>query len=71
MKPQALQFNLVTGLFEIRYKHLCRRSCRLHLSNCLMGARVTLIVPASQPGWEEMENLKGNLKTIERKFERK
>ena len=23
--------------------------------------RVTLVVPACQPGWEEMENLRGNL----------
>ena len=24
--------------------------------------RVTLVVPACQPGWEEMENLRGNLR---------
>ena len=26
--------------------------------------RVALIVPACQPGWEEMENLRGNLVSI-------
>ena len=27
--------------------------------------RLALIVPACQPGWEEMENLRGNLKKFE------
>ena len=27
--------------------------------------RVTLIVPACQPGWEEMKNLRGNLRKLE------
>ena len=26
--------------------------------------RMALIVPACQPGWEEMENLRGNFRTI-------
>ena len=29
--------------------------------------RVAFIVTASQPGWEEMENLRGNLRKFERK----
>ena len=29
------------------------------------GQRVKLIVPARQPGWEEMEILRGNLRRIE------
>ena len=33
--------------------------------------RVAVIVTACQPGWEEMENLRGNLRTFEGKFERK
>ena len=28
----------------------------------VVADRVTLIVPAYQPGWDEMENLRGNLK---------
>ena len=28
--------------------------------------RVTLIVPACQPGWKEMENLRGNLSKFEK-----
>ena len=31
----------------------------------IMSIRVTLIVPACQPGWEEKENLRGNLRTLE------
>ena len=30
-----------------------------------LPGRVALIVPACQPGWEEMENLRGNLRTFE------
>ena len=30
-------------------------------------SRVTLIVPACQPGWEKMENLRGNLRKFGRK----
>ena len=42
-----------------------------------MQTRVTLVVPACQPGWEEMENLTGNLRKFEkiwenlRKFEKR
>ena len=32
----------------------------------LLLSRVTLIVPACQPAWEEMENLRGNLGKFER-----
>ena len=33
-------------------------------ANVLLS-RVTLIVPARRPGWEEMENLGGNLREFE------
>ena len=29
---------------------------------------MTLIVPACQPGWEEMENLRGKLRNFKRKL---
>ena len=29
----------------------------------MVESRVALIVPACQPGWEEMENLRGNLRS--------
>ena len=31
--------------------------------------RVTLVVPACQPGWEEMENLRGNFSKFERGYD--
>ena len=30
------------------------------------GDRVTSVVPACQPGWEEMENLRGNFSKFDR-----
>ena len=36
---------------------------------CFVITRVALIVPACQPGWEEMENLRGNLKKFEEIWE--
>ena len=32
-------------------------------------SRVTLIVPACQPGWEKMQNLRGNLRKFEEIWE--
>ena len=34
----------------------------------LVIGRVTLIVPACQPGWEEMKNVRGNSRNFERKL---
>ena len=44
-------------------------SFKWHCRDALViSHRVALIVPACQPGWEEKENLRGNLRKFERKY---
>ena len=71
MKTKQYQVDFEALVFLLRPEHVwaCLRNEKKHRKNHNHHAwvliRVTLIVPACQPGWEEMENLRGNLRTFE------
>ena len=66
-KKRPLSKQLLSLIYRKR-KILQKEKQRLEM---VQGGRVTLIVLACQPGWEEVENLRGNLRNFQRKFERK
>ena len=61
-KKQPLSKQLLSLIYRKR-KILQKEQQRLEM---VLSGRVTLIVLACQPGWEEMDNLRENVRSFER-----